>query len=665
MKKLLHISRVSKQACASLLLILALLVGTSLPALAAAPKNDGFYSYEDNGTYYTVTLNANFKAKLNLASGGSYTGTTAAGETYTWTTGKPLPDFAHNEENSSLTGLFGFCSSITSLDLTNFDTEDVVDMSAMFSNCSSLTSVNMSKFNTAKVTNMSFMFNGCSSLKKIDVSNFDASSVTDVSFMFYNCTGLTEIDLSTYATSKVTNMMGMFADCSSLTHLDVSNLSTENVTYMMYMFAGCTNLQSLDLSNFTITSSTNITDMFAAYTTTGTYTCANETGVFGWVKDKTTADLLNSSKTGIQTDHLTFLLPIDKTHFPDANFRSFIESNYDTDKDGYLVGGEVSPVTKMDVSSKDIYSLEGVKYFTNLTTLNCASNHIVGLDLSNNTKLTSFTGDGQTRSAELSLDDDNKVYFDIASTDYSKLTATTSGFTTADNSGAARVITTDAVTKRTLYATPIAYSYATGLTDMNVTGSVTVAAYVLPVSTDYVTLCLPWNAAKPSGVTAYVVTSRDDASKYVHMDEYTGDVLPASTGLMVSGEGTHIFNSSSSDATAPVTNLLHGVTSNYTVAAKSVMTLGHLKGSTTLGFYPYTGTTVKANTAYLDLPAATISSSAAYSLFVNNPTGIHSVTTADSDDTTAPWYDLQGRKYTSQPARRGIYIHQGRKVAVK
>jgi len=618
-------------------------------------------------TKKVVILSNNFKAQLNKASGGTFKGTTADGKSLTWKTGDALPNFDQSYSKVSLAGLFMGCSAMTSVDLSNFTTANVINMNDMFGGCSALTSIDVSKFNTANVTDMGSMFNACSSLKEIDLAKFNPSSVTDVSYMFYGCTSLTEIDLSSLSSSKLTNMMGLFANCSSLTNINFGGLTTADVTTMEYMFAGCTHLKSLNLNNFTVTAKTNITGMFSGYYTTDAtqVTCANETGVFGWAKDKTTADLLNSSTTGIQTDHLTFLLPIDKTHFPDANFRSFIESNYDTDKDGYLVGGEVSPVTTMDVSGKDIYSLEGVKYFTNLTTLNCASNHIVGLDLSNNTKLTSFTGDGQTRSAELSLDDDNKVYFDIASTDYSKLTATTSGFTTADNSGAARVITTDAVTKRTLYATPIAYSYATGLTDMNVTGSVTVAAYVLPVSTDYVTLCLPWNAAKPSGVTAYVVTSRDDASKYVHMDEYTGDVLPASTGLMVSGEGTHIFNSSSSDATAPVTNLLHGVTSDSTVAAKSVMTLGHLKGSTTLGFYPYTGTTVKANTAYLDLPAATNSSSPAYSLFVNNPTGIHSVTTADSDDTTAPWYDLQGRKYTSQPARRGIYIHQGRKVAVK
>ena len=659
MKRKLRFSKSIRHARFALLL--ALLVGTCLPALA-----DDFYTYTKitDGGYYSVGLRKNFKDQLNKASGGTFTGKTWEGKSLTWNTGDALPNFDQRYSKVSLAGLFMGCSAMTSVDLSNFTTANVINMNDMFGGCSALTSIDVSKFNTANVTDMGSMFNGCSSLKEIDLSKFDPSSVTDVSSMFYGCTSLTEIDLSSLSSSKLTNMMGLFANCSSLTNINFGGLTTAGVTYMQYMFAGCTHLKSLNLNNFTVTAKTDITGMFSGLTDATQVTCANETGVFGWVKDKTTADLLNSSATGIQTDHLTFLLPIDETHFPDANFRSFVQG-YDTEDDDYLVGGEVSPVTTMDVSGKDIYSLEGVKYFTNLTTLNCASNHIVGLDLSNNTKLTSFTGDGQTRSAELSLDDDNKVYFDIASTDYSKLTATTSGFTTADNSGAARVITTDAVTKRTLYATPIAYSYATGLTDMNVTGSVTVAAYVLPVSTDYVTLCLPWNAAKPSGVTAYVVTSRDDASKYVHMDEYTGDVLPASTGLMVSGEGTHIFNSSSSDATAPVTNLLHGVTSDYTVAAKSVMTLGHLNGSTTLGFYTYTGTTVKANTAYLDLPAATISSSAAYSLFVNNPTGIHSVTTADSDDATAPWYDLQGRKYTSQPARRGIYIHQGRKVAVK
>jgi hypothetical protein len=215
----------------------------------------------------------------------------------------------------------------------------------------------------------------------------------------------------------------------------------------------------------------------------------------------------------------------------------------------------------------------------------------------------------------------------------------------------------------------VAYSYVTGLTDMNVTGEFSMSAYVLPVKTAYVTLCLPWNAAKPSGVSAYSIASRDDVSKEVKVAVYSGDVLPKETGLLIGGEGTWVFNESSSDATAPETNLLHGVTSDKSVAARSVMTLGHLKvnGASTgeLGFYTYTGTTVKANTAYLDRPSTAAASSATYRLAFSDPTAIHSVTAADTTDAAAPWYDLQGRKYVSKPTLRGIYMHQGRKVAVK
>ena len=56
--------------------------------------------------------------------------------------------------------MFCGCSSLTSLNLSNFNTNNVNNMSAMFHNCSSLTSLNLSNFNTNNVTNMSYMFSG-------------------------------------------------------------------------------------------------------------------------------------------------------------------------------------------------------------------------------------------------------------------------------------------------------------------------------------------------------------------------------------------------------------------------------------------------------------------------------------------------------------------------
>ncbi len=59
--------------------------------------------------------------------------------------------------------LFYECDLISYIDLSNFNGEEVTDMSNMFSNCSSLKEVNLSNLNTKKVTNMAGMFDECNS----------------------------------------------------------------------------------------------------------------------------------------------------------------------------------------------------------------------------------------------------------------------------------------------------------------------------------------------------------------------------------------------------------------------------------------------------------------------------------------------------------------------
>ena len=49
--------------------------------------------------------------------------------------------------------MFSYCSSLTSLNLNNFDTNNVKDMSGMFSGCSSLTSLNLNNFDANNITN--------------------------------------------------------------------------------------------------------------------------------------------------------------------------------------------------------------------------------------------------------------------------------------------------------------------------------------------------------------------------------------------------------------------------------------------------------------------------------------------------------------------------------
>ena len=136
------------------------------------------------------------------------------------------------------------------------------DCHRMFSGCSNITSIDLSEFDTANAINMSYMFDGCKSLTSLDLSNFNTSNATSMRCMFFNCSSLTSLDLSNFNTSKVTDMSNMFSYCSSLTSLDLSNFDTSKVTDMSYMFGMCQSLTSLDLSNFDTSKVTNMDGMF-------------------------------------------------------------------------------------------------------------------------------------------------------------------------------------------------------------------------------------------------------------------------------------------------------------------------------------------------------------------------------------------------------------------
>ena len=51
--------------------------------------------------------------------------------------------------------LFSFCSKIEYIDISNFNTQNVIDMGSMLCDCLSLTSIEVSKFNTKNVRDMS------------------------------------------------------------------------------------------------------------------------------------------------------------------------------------------------------------------------------------------------------------------------------------------------------------------------------------------------------------------------------------------------------------------------------------------------------------------------------------------------------------------------------
>ena len=86
---------------------------------------------------------------------------------------------------------------------------------------------------------MSKAFHQCSSL---DLNNFKTEKVEDMSCMFQGCLKLTSLDITNFNTKKVKNMWGMVAKLTSMTSLDLDNLDMSLVEDMSYMFWGNENM---------------------------------------------------------------------------------------------------------------------------------------------------------------------------------------------------------------------------------------------------------------------------------------------------------------------------------------------------------------------------------------------------------------------------------------
>lgn len=79
-------------------------------------------------------------------------------------------------------------------------------------------------------------------------------------------------------------------------------------------------------------------------------------------------------------------IPINSTHFPDANFLKYVEKIIDTDHSGTL-SQEERNATVIYVLGMGIKDLTGIEFFPELENLDCSENQLTQLDVSKNPKL--------------------------------------------------------------------------------------------------------------------------------------------------------------------------------------------------------------------------------------------------------------------------------------
>ena len=221
-----------------------------------------------------------------------------------------------NFDTSNVTDMsymFYGMSNLTTLDLSSFNTSQVTDMKYMFTYMFNLTTLDLSSFNTFKVTDMNHMFSAMRNLTTLDLSNFDTSKVINMQYMFSGMRNLTTLNLSNFDTSKVANMYGMFGGMSNLATLDLSNFDTSKVTDMSHMFFGMHNVTTLDLSNFDTSKVTDMSRMFSD------------------MHNVTTLDLSNFDTSNV-TDMSYMFYPQDEDELKDKLETIYVNNDFNTAK---------------------------------------------------------------------------------------------------------------------------------------------------------------------------------------------------------------------------------------------------------------------------------------------------------------------------------------------
>ena len=228
----------------------------------------------------------------------------------------------------SLCAAFNEFSGITAIEgVENIKTDKCKSLRGLTNKCTSLSSIDLSNWDVSNVTNMKIMFQLCSTLTSVgDLSNWDTSNVIDTGWMFYGCSSLTSIDLSNWNMSNVTNLKAMFYGCSKLTSSgDISNWNVSNVTDMSYMFLSNKNLEDIDISKWDMSKVTTTDGLFNEAYKLKHISLPDNLRVLGTIDDKNFGYGCFNHASGYEDE--TFTLP------KSMQYISYIMSFYNFGKD--------------------------------------------------------------------------------------------------------------------------------------------------------------------------------------------------------------------------------------------------------------------------------------------------------------------------------------------
>ncbi len=187
-----------------------------------------------------------------------------------------------------------------------------------------------------------------------------------------------------------------------------------------------------------------------------------------------------------------------------------------------------------------------------------------------------------------------------------------------------------------------------------------------------------YDLALPAGMKARIVTAKGDGGTLIYETIADGDgatnTVPAGTAVMLQVAESTDAQTLSIDLTAKAdnrtfaSNLLHGSDTETTTTGDGLhYKLSYNTSGSDLGWYwgaaEGAAFTSAAHKVWLVLPS-TAGTRGFFGLPGDDATTIdNSQLTIDNWD--GAWYSIDGRKLSGRPSAKGLYIHNGRKVAIK
>ena len=81
---------------------------------------------------------------------------------------------------------------------------------------------------------MNSMFYGCNSLTSLDLSNFDTSSTSDMNYMFYQCDSLNFLDISNFNMINCYSYDNLFSNINNIRYINLYNFQNDKILSQVF-----------------------------------------------------------------------------------------------------------------------------------------------------------------------------------------------------------------------------------------------------------------------------------------------------------------------------------------------------------------------------------------------------------------------------------------------